>query len=894
MSNKDEGSVASHLIAARKSGSQTSVMGLVRTNPELVAQIVKLTTPVIPSLHDGKGDRLITPPRQSDFQNISASVSQKDSDAETLMQLFPEIKLSSEIFIASIISPNDMFTQELGFSCDDGLLCQPLAGNLIPLVRAYFHDKHNLLAELPKILKESLFGSGSYAVAVIPESSVDDLINGKAVISKETLSHVMEQNGRFHPVGYLGSGTTPVTGSSFSTEAFVAGERFNKTNVTPRSISVKRENGTQLVLESLFVTDNPDALKMPGIVARQRKEAEMTLRNKRFGIGLERGGSEKMSDRDLTSLLYRHTRRKDAPLVKIKTGNEISRYTVGMPLIMKLPSESVIPVFPPGNPEKLVGAFIVVDAEGNAISRKSNHDHFEGLRNFGKQNKSNGDMSSFLIEKASQAFNGKTDDVTFFQAAQVYGDIVEADLMAKLRTGIYDSELSISNNQEIYRLMLARTLAKQHTQLLFIPAEMLSYFAYQFNDNGTGKSLLEDTRILSAMRAQMLFARVMAAVKNSIGRTKVRVEMDEDDPDAHGTSELVMAEVLNARQHVSPASSINPADILNQVQTMGIEFEFAGGAGMPNTKIEFSEHNTQYQKPDEELEEDLRKRVISGIGIPPELIDDAARPEFATTAISNNLLLAKRVKQVQEIYVALLSVYARQILLADGRFMIELKKVITANLKSVVEVEKVDPEITELNENPQLLVHMLAMEFLSNFNVTLAQPDIKSLENQKTALELHDSLYDQIIKYFISTDALDASIIGEEASNKLSGLAGAAKAAYMRRFLAANGIMPEIFELTATDDNGKPAFDVKEELTKHTESIALSLLGVLRKTTTVASAADLEISKLGGDEAGGGGLGTTDSSSETTDDPLTDGGGGDDTGDTSGGGGDDFDFPDMP
>lgn len=884
------GTIAQHLITARQSGTQSAVLGLVRTNPDLVAQITKLTTPRQQSMHDNAGQRTITPPRQSDFQNISAGVSQKDSDAETLVQLFPEIKLASEILISSIISPNDMFTEELSFVGTDGLLSQPLSANLLPLLRAYFTDKHNLLAELPKILKESLFGSGAYAVAVIPESSVDDLINGTSAISRETLAAVMEQDGRFHPVGYLGSSAQDNTNGTrtFSTERFVAAERFVKPASVQRNVTVPIDDKTSLVLEGLTITDNPDALKMPGIVARQRKEMEITLRNRSFGMerggGFSSAGSAKMSDRDLTGLLYRHTRQKDAALVKVKTGDEVKRYTVGKPLILKLPSESVIPVFPPGSPDKPVGYFVVLDSEGNPLSHKNNMDHFEGLRNFGKTSKSNGDMSSFLIEKAGNAFNGRTDDVTFAQASRVYGDIVEADLLSKLRNGIYGSEVTISDNHEIYRLMLARSLSKQSTQVLFVPASMLTYFAYQFNDNGTGKSLLEDTRILSAMRAQMLFARVMAAVKNSIGRTKVRVEIDPDDPDTRNTTDMVMAEVLAARQHISPVNTINPSDVLNQVQTMGLEFEFTGGAGMPETKIEFSEHNSAYQKPDEELEEDLRKRVISGIGVPPELIDDAARPEFANIAIASNLMLAKRVRQIQEVYVVMLSVYARSIVMSDGRFIIELKKVIAANLKLVTDVTDVSKDITDLADNPELLVHMLAMEFMSNFHVSLAKPDIKSIENQKEAIELHDGLYDKVIEYFVSSDALDASIIGEEASNKLAALKGAAKSAYMRRWLATNGIMPEVFELTAVDEEGRPAFNVKEDLVNHTESIALSLLGVLKKATRVATASDAELGALGVNDAGDGGTSSsTDSGDSST---TTDEGGGDAPAD-------DFSFPDM-
>lgn len=895
MSSTSNKTPASYLVQARQSGEQSSILSLTRTNPGLIAQITKLQTPIMPPMHNSKGQRTPQVPLQAELQNISASVSQKDSDAETQMQLFPEIKLACEILVASVMSPNDMYTEELSFSINDGLHCQPLQASLIPLVKTYLTEKYNLLQTLPEILKEALFGSGSYALAVIPESSVDDLINGDVALSKESMSIHMEDNGRFKPVGYLGGGLNKVDkGSNFSIESFVAAERFGAQNLTPSQM-VFADNGVEIQVPHLTVTDNPDALKLPSIIDRQREELQITLTNKRLGLESVMGSKNtspglmdrKINDRELTALLYRNTRRKQVPMVKIKTGNEVSRYTVGAPLILHLPSESVIPCFPPGQPQHPVGYYVVLDSEGNPLSRKNHKDHFENMRNLGKNTagNTNGDMSSFLMNKAGQAFGGNCSDSSFVQASRIYADLVEADLLARLRNGVFGNEVTISNNQEVYRLMLARALSKQNTQVLFIPRDMLTYFAYQFNDDGTGKSLLEDTRMLGAMRAQLLFVRVMGAVKNAIGRRLVNITVDEDDPDPRATRDQVIAEVVRATQHVSPASSLNPSDVLNQVQTMGLEFQTSGNPGLPDTKVEFSEHNSSHQPPDESLDEDLRKRILGGVGVPPELVDDASRPEFASVAATSHLLLAKRVRTIQEAIAPMITKAARSLVSADGTFVIELKKVITENLSTITEQENLPEELVELKNNPSLLVHVLAMEFLSNFNATLAKPDVKSMQTQLEAVTVHEEIYDKVIGYFISNDVLDASIIGEEASARLDAMKGAAKAAYMRRWLASNGIVPEIFELVTISEDGRPAFDVKADMTQHTEAIALSILGVLKKTTPVAAASDLELSKLkteapsGGDDSTGG----SDGNFDTTDgnDPTT-------TGDV-----DDMSFPDL-
>ena len=905
MSPTNDKSPASYLVQARQSSEQSAILSLTRTNPGLVAQITKLQSAVRPPMHDSKGRRTPEVPLQAELQNISASVSQKDSDAETQMQLFPELKLACEIMVASIMSPNDMFTEELSFGINDGLHVQPLQATLIPMVKAYLSEKYNLLGKMPEVFKQALFGSGSYAVAVIPESSVDDLINGDTSISRESLSAHMEPNGRFKPVGYLGKGLQkPGESVNFSVENFVASERFDAKLQTPSKVVFANE-AVGIEVPGLTVTDNPDALKLPKIIDRQREELQITLNGKRFGLeNFESSKNQtpglmnkKMNDRELTSLLYRNTRRKHVPLVKVKTGNEIKRSTVGEPLILHLPSESVIPAFPPGRPEDPVGYYVVLDSEGNPLSRKNHKSHFDSMRNFGKNAGSgtNGDMSSFLLQKASQAFGGSCDDVTFAQASRIYADLVEADLLARLRNGVFGNEVTISSNQEIYRLMLARTLSKQNTQVLFIPREMMTYFAYQYNDDGTGKSLLDDTRILGAMRAQILFVRVMGAVKNAIGRRIVDVTIDEDDPDPQATRDQVIAEVVRATQHISPASSLNPSDVLNQVQTMGLEFRTSGNPGLPDTKVDFSESNTTHQPFDETLDEDLRKRILGGVGVPPELIDDAARPEFASISASSHLLLAKRIRTIQDKFEPLITQFSRQLVSSDGTFVIEIKKVIEENIKLITEQDNLPEEIQTLKDNVPLLIHMLTMEFLSNFTASLAKPDVKSMQVQLEAVDTHEQLYDKVINYFISTDTLDASIIGEAAAQRLDALKGATKASYMRRWLSANGITPELFEMITIGEEGRPAFDIKADISQHTELVAKSILGILEKTTPVAAATDTEINALKPEEPGMGGSSDSSTSSDSDGSDTSTGDGGGDLGGGSGDdlGGIDLSFPDM-
>ncbi|MGK7530404.1 hypothetical protein, partial [Salmonella enterica] len=56
------------------------------------------------------------------------------------------------------------------------------------------------------------------------------------------------------------------------------------------------------------------------------------------------------------------------------------------------------------------------------------------------------------------------------------------------------------------RIMLARHLAKRHTQVIYIPAENLCYFATDFDEDGIGVSITERSYVISTVRMALLFA----------------------------------------------------------------------------------------------------------------------------------------------------------------------------------------------------------------------------------------------------------------------------------------------------------------------------------------------------------------------------------------------------
>lgn len=841
------------LIDAKRSGKRVAAIDFVADNPEIPAVLSKLVKSVTPVQYDSRGHREISNIDSTTMREASHDIGRRSKDADIVMELFPEMELSAQILISSVISPNDMNSTEVNFTLPPNLRVSPLTAVLMPIIKEHFEKSYKIEPLLQKILFDALFGSGSYPIAVIPESSIDDLINGSTPISTEALQEYATEEGTFRPIGILGLPEVEHKKDNFSLESL---SEFGRKSVgdTYRNIQFKdpNKNNKLIKVPNVTVTDNFDSLKMPKIISRARKQAVDTIigGHSTMAGSLEslRTGSfsERLNDQQLADLFYKSTSRTYKNIVKVKTDSETSRSSIGEPLILKLPSESVIPVYTPGNEEKHVGYFVLLDGEGNPVSKNSITQSDADLRSRLSMNE---DMSSFLLNRAANNYKTDCNKVTFHQASRVYADIIESDLLARLRNGIVGSVVSVAKNEEVYRIMLARSLVKQNTQILYIPVELMTYFALRYNDFGVGISLLDKMRNLNSLRAMLLFAKTMAQIKNSIGRSKVMIKLDPTDPNPQKTIEVAMHEIARTRQQGLPLGINTAGDLVDWVQKAGLEYGFEGHPGLPDVGFEFSEHATNFAEPNNELSEDLRKSAIMATGLSPETVDNGFQADFATTVVANNLLLSKRVQKIQETFVPLVSDHCRKVALHDAGIFEIVKNTIKDNLSKITDSESVDPIITQYKDsNTDLLVHLLTLEFLSNFEFNLARPDNAVIKNLQEAFDIYEQMLDKALNFYISSDMLPASMVGDEANSRVEEIKQILKAHFLRQWMNSNNVLPELADLGAVDENGQPLLDFGKILNSHVNAMSKSIISLLQKTVPVGQSADKDIQRISGGE----------------------------------------------
>lgn len=887
-------------IQLSNSGKRVPALDLVRSNPELAAMMSKARQSMQPAKHTIRGTREITTPDTGQLNNVANKTARNITEAQTVLQMLPDTELAFQILISSILSPKDMMTLELSYAAPAGVLPPTVSASVISVIKNHFDNVYKIKNKLPRILREILAEKGSYVAAVIPENAIDDMINRNTSISLEAYHDALGSNSSLMGnVGLLGPGlesNEQRKGAGLSNYMHGVGlesidlhsyQMHNVSAAPTVGINVpsihNRQMTEYIALEGIHITDNPNVLRMPALEEKiRRDQMNARLGFSKLSTGLESYGTsgsrqQKLDDRTLTQLIYKPRAQGWKEMQSFKTQNQLKRRSVGIPLIMELPSESVIPVYAPGQEEKHVGYFIMLDQTGNPIKVDNFKDTYQDLSN--RFNFATTSQSTNLINRLKQLTEGfNCNSIEHLdRTVRIYGDMVEQDFLARLRNGVYANGVSIARNDDYYRVMLSRTLAQQNTTILFMPVEMVTYFAFKFNNYGIGVSLMDEMKILNNLRAITMFSNTMTGIKNSINRIGVDLNLDEDDPDPQKTIETMMHEIMKVNQNAFPLGVDAPADIVNYLQRAQYHFKISGHPGMPNTSAEFSETNSNYAKVDPELEESLERRAWMTMGLNKEIVDNGFNQETATSVVANNLMLSRRVMTIQDQFNPLLTDHHRKIIRADETLLAEIREELFNNYDQLdVDEEAIKKHVGQEVNVKNLVIDRILADFLEGLEISLPRPNTATLENQKESLNQYIELLDMAIDAYLS-DEFFTEEIGGEISRSVDSIKKVLRAHFIRQYMAENGIMPEVASIVSLSDNNEPELDLWETQTEHIKKLAATLGNFIatidrskRDNDKLVQGLDAQADDNGGDFGGG------DSGSDSGgDDPFGDSSGDD-------------------
>ena len=763
--------------------------------------------------------------------------------AHNIQQNLPDVELAKQILVTSIISPNDLVSTEIFFNLDDSSDYLGTAGkSMLKSVEDTMKKHFKIEKCLQPYLEASLFDDGSVPVIVLPESSLDHAINSGNIISKESIGDFISQS----------TGTVKSLGILINPKGDEGNDLYTQLTASIESISLNRPTEYDPKISdkmNITIIDNYEALKLPRLNEKiihdrlattyRKNQLGMELynpereRSKHFGNKDKNVGSTGDINDRVKSVMSSFTERQyqTETVLNLKTKNKVDQETIGHPLVMRVPHESCIPIFPPSDPTNHIGYYVVIDNTGNPVRIPVDSDYIENMIN---ANSDNTDMSDFLAQKVNQSQFGTNGNTAqkYDEMYKAFSKVIEEDLIIRL-SGMYGGDLSLGATDEIYKLMFARALAKKHTQLIFVPKTLLTYFAFDYNDYGMGISLLEKSKMIASLRSVLMYANVMAAVKNSITQREVEIQLDPTDPNPDKTIEEYLHAVAKATRSESPFGEFDPLNIVSNLTNSGVSVSVSGHPGFPETKAVVNHSNISMGKVDTELDEMLKKWHIMSMWLTPETVDAATGPDFATSVHANNILLAKRNQVAQDIYTEKWSDHIRKICYNSKPILDDLKKILEQNRKFV------NKTFAKTYTDDEIINY-----FLMNIYVELPRAETAKFEMQLEALDQYTQALDKILTdAFLSTNILATDMIGEIGMT-VDATREIVKAYYIRRYCKLNNILPELFDMITVDNDNKTIVNMLDEHVEFTTTMSKALLGLMTKIKPIIKDNNALLEKL--------------------------------------------------
>lgn len=925
---------------ALNSGTGIPAIRLVRDNPKAAALVSKLVfdqrAQVRTDIMNTQGAGINT----TGLRSIAREGMQNVNDAETIRQLLADTDLATQILVSVILSPKDMIGVETNYQSKltHWKIPHEVNSTMTNVVRDYFEETYNIKPRLPTILEDVLARRGSYPIAVLPENAIDHLIHNNGSISTEafgtTIGNMMRENGNMRSLGILGPVDTdipndPATKLRYKNGIGLALEHLMTNNPNREwreGISIKYHKDPEKKTEELSfethitVTDNLHVLKMPQLSQKLREQRCRQVIGRTSALSTEaitrrmvnpiNTPEAHASSTTVAGKVFHRPNSAQVVVKEVATQDKLKRRSIGVPLEIHFPSESVVPVHVPNQPNKQIGFFVMLDVEGNPINRGQGINHYRELG----MNLQNNSFASSMIQRAGLAMSDNSDVLsrhnTFLTMGAMYGQMLERDLMQRLKNGLVGKNVAIAGNEEVYALMLARSLANEQTQILYIPKEYMTYIAFEFNANGTGRSLLDNTKIIDSMQAMMLVGSVMGALRNAIGRTNVDLELDPDSPDPWKLIETTMGEIMRINGNGFPLGSIDPLDIKDGLMRSQFQFAFSGHPKLPQMKVDFTERNSNYQPPDPKIMEDLRKRRLMAFSLTPEMVDAATGADFATSVSNNSTLLSKRAMMLQQEFTPQISEHLRKHAINSADLVDRLIDIVKDSLVAIMKEFKDDDKIEmfdgtrvtkdELENNAAAkaqFIREIIEDFIGGFSLTLPEPDTTKLDNLNELYKKHSDLVDEALKAWISPEMMDDSIVGPEVANHINVVAQQLKAYLLREWQIKHGLLPELSKLTARNEDGEIEFDMAEMQAAHNESILEIVSTLLTANKKMKEKTAKALEKAGVADSSSSSWGGSSSDTSSTDDSL--GGNGSDLGgdfnfDLNGGTGTDLETETSP
>ena len=844
-----------------------------------VSALLKMATTPDNQSKRGKREQGGVTPNRVELSHLAKSRVRSVKSSQDLLRALPELSTIGTIAVSSLLSTKDMTTTSVIYESTNTDIPLDIRNDLTAIIKDYFDNTDKFPKKLYQWLFDAMTYKGASPVMIVPEASFLDMFDLKAernAVGTESFKKAVADNFNAQR-GILGSIEDKDSSQLGIESIFGPAEKFNQ----PQKFQIKFDDDffREPLEHEYLLTDNPNILALGEVqrrVARENARRGLGARNRNAsykGAGKTTPaahsdqGKQLEGQTEAADLLKATDVNPNADATyEAKTYNEVPNTTGrsnNHPMVRLLPAESLLPIILGGDERNPIGYLIMIDDTGNPLSSKT-CSHTDGAL-FNQMG--NDVMADDIIHRnrIGMGESGVSPEIAARTIAR-FGEVAEEKLLTMVSNAIGGGSLALSATQDWYRIMFSRHLAKRHTQVLYVPAENMAYFATDFNEDGIGVSITERSYILSTVRMSLMFATMNSAILNSARNMQFDIELAADDKNGQTTVDRMKADIINGYNNSMPVWG-DVEDTLRAATNAGLAFNVEGNEYYPSQKVSVSDTTPDYKTPDPELDEAFLRRTCTLARVDPDLILTPENIEFASQIFSKSLIVTQQVMKIQEELERPLTNYVQAYTYGSGPLLDEL----------AAKIAEHQPR-TEGEGDSEFENRLLDMveDFLDSVNVSLPPPDTSAGESQMEQFEKRMEFFEKLGEIIVSPDVVDAmSDAGFD--HDVDTLRTMVTSFYARNWLRKNDVETDLFDMFT--DDARP--DVVKGISDDVQSIAKTLQQLGKRAegkvnTVVEGAEEEEQSDMGG-------------SDEMSDEGMEGEGGDDMMSDEDGMGDDDFD-----
>lgn len=563
-------------------------------------------------------------------------------EIKNLKIMAPEIDQARDTVVSTILSPTDLQTDRISIIVENTGLGEDLEAEISGVLQDFFNDEYRLGERCVQWIGDALFETGATPVMVLPEKNLD-LLN--TAVDIDSLKAGIDPNDNVvkdtrRPTNIMGS----------TEDLFASCESL---------LSYSNEDATTSFIEKVadeFVDFTFSQEGAPSLESTDRfKNTAKQLASKITDM-LNNNKNHIIFSADPT-LLNATSSKLNANIDKLskKISNNFlfSSYSptfladLGrkpgkdeLPIVMKLPYHAVVPVTVPNSPDAHIGYFVVVDEWGTPL----NEDYYDTSATGGGRKMADAGIQAVMGKPISSALGSISESNRFETASTIFGIMLRHMLDTKLN----DFELTgatVHYREAVSSAIFRQLIHRKRVGIVFIPEPLMMYLCYDYNENGTGKSCIQDINIIVALRNILFISGVMAATENSIDRKKIEVAVDEKNANIEQTLNMVRNAFVEKNML---RFDNNPHTIQRDLVQKSMTIYPKGVRGLQDAlNVSIDRAQTNSIEPNDTLISRLTDMLIMSLIAPAASMNKTGEEEYSRSVATTNLFFNNKIRAYQ-------------------------------------------------------------------------------------------------------------------------------------------------------------------------------------------------------------------------------------------------------